>query len=132
MKPSTILLFVTLMIVGVVLTASPGSAFSDNMPHYGSGGCTNHMVNPTHVTSGQYTYYLCRGTSGATMWTAYLTNSVTGIKVQNCGVTNQDVPAGGISTFQCTIPQGSYTATISYTVPGSHPFPHVDYYYICP
>jgi hypothetical protein len=131
MKASTYLLLVGLVVVNLLLTDSSVSA-ADNMPHYGAGGCGNHMTNPTHTTAGSYTFYLCRGTSGATVWTAYLTNSVTGVKLSGCGVTNQAVPGGGQSTFSCIVPAGSYTATIKYTVPGSSPYPHVDFYYLSP
>ena len=132
MKSGSYFLFATLMVVGLFLTSSPASAWSDAMPHYGKGGCGSHMQNPTHVGTSPYTFYLCKATSQATSWTAFLTNKVTGITLSNCGVTKQLVPTNGISTFRCSVPPGAYIATISYTVSGSPPFPAVDYYYVSP
>ncbi len=132
MKAGSYFLVATLIVVGLFLTASPASAWNDAMPHYGNGGCSSHMLNPTHVGHASFRFYLCKASSQATSWTAYLTNKQSGITLSGCGVTSITVPDNGISTFDCTVPTGVYTATISYTVPGSSPFPHVDVYYVSP
>jgi hypothetical protein len=131
MRTGGLFLSASLTLTGLLLMGGTGSAFSDSMPHYGNGGCSSHMVNPTHTTASPYTFYVCQGTSGATNWTTYLTNRVTGVKVSGCGFTNHAVPAPGYETFVCTVPAGTYTATISYTVPGNS-FVHTDSYYISP
>lgn len=120
-----------LTIVAFLVCAATVSAWSDSMPHYGNGGCGGHMTNGTHVGTG-YTFYICKAASQATYWTAFLTNRTNGVKLSNCGITNQPVPSSGVASFNCTgIPSGFYTATISYTVPGNS-FAHVDSYYIAP
>ena len=132
MKSGSYFLVATLMIVGLLLTSNPALAWPDAMPHFGDGGCLSHMRNPTHVGKSPYKFYLCKANSQSISWTAYIRNKVTGFKPSNCGVTNQQVPANGISTFTCSVPAGAYTATISYTVSGSQPFPVVDSYYVSP
>lgn len=130
MKACRYLLFAGLMVVGLLFYADPALAWNDTMPHFGNGGCSSHMVNPTHVGTSSYTFYMCVANSQADTWTAYLTNKVTGVRLTNCGLPLQAV--NGDATFQCTVPSGIYTATISYTVPGSSPFPHTDAYYVSP
>jgi hypothetical protein len=130
MRTGRFFLPAALMVAGLLTIGGTASAFSDSMPHYGNGNCNSHMVNPTHTTNNSYTFYVCQGTSGATYWTAYLTNRVTGVKL-GCGINNQPVPPQGYATFICTVPAGTYTATISYTVPGNS-FVHTDAYYISP
>jgi hypothetical protein len=131
MRTGGLFLPAALMLTVILVMSGAASAFSDAMPHYGNGGCASHMVNPTHTTAAPYIFYVCQGTSGATYWTTYLTNRVTGVKLAGCGFTNQQVPAQGYATFNCTVPAGTYTATISYTVPGNS-FVHLDAYYISP
>lgn len=135
MKIGSSFLIATLMVVGLLVTAGPASAWSDSMPHYGDSTCTTHMPPGS---SGQhlgtsYTFTMCRANSTADTWGAsIIKKGITSTTI--CSVAMHSVPVNGIDSFPCSpIPTGVYTAVIQYTVPGDQtPYTHTDGYYYAP
>jgi len=134
MKISVYHFFPGLMAVGLLLTADPASAWPDNtMPHYGKtqNNCANdHMISGTHVGA-SYTFTMCKANSQASIWGASI-KRVGGPTV--CSAPMQAVPGNGTRTFLCSsIPAGTYTATIWYTVPNDlTQYSQTDQFYLAP
>jgi len=120
-----------LMVVGLLLTAGPASAWGDtSMPHFGRDvACSDHMVNPTSLGSpGLKTFYLCKLNSGATQWSfTIVRNSVPPVNV--CTMSYRDATA--TLAYQCpnSLNSGSYKGTISYYINGSPFVGHADYWW---
>lgn len=131
MKTSSYLLFAGLMVVGLLLTAGPASAWDDAMAHndFGSGtaslgNCTSHMPPQQNLGSNPVTFKLCGANSGATDWSLEIRRNVSPYPlVAGCSWAKRPVAQ---STFPCSVIQvGEYRAIIKYWV-NSTSFPHTE------
>ena len=131
MKTSSYLLFAGLMVVALLLTAGPASAWDDVMAHndFGSGtaslgNCTLHMPVQQNLGPNPVTFKLCIANSGATEWSLEIRKDVSPYPlVTGCSWSRRAVTQ---STFQCNITTtGKYRANIVYYVSGNA-CPHTD------
>lgn len=91
--------------------------FSDTMPHFGkNSACGKHMVNPTHLGTPQQPFYLCRGTSGATHWSAEIRKDKLPYELV-CTLPKRSTEGDDYIWENCSIPQpGNYRGILKYWV----------------
>jgi hypothetical protein len=133
MKTGTHFILTTLVLVGVLLTASPGLALpNDGMPHNdinsgntstSPGQCTSHMSDPTQLGAPVPVFKLCHNNSGTQLWSLEIRSDVSpNLLVSGCSWGTGQTPTIGVSTTtfsspSCTIPtSGYYRAIIKYCV----------------
>ena len=147
MKTSTYLLCAGLMVVGLLVTVGPASAWPDVMAHhdFDSGSPTNalglckyHMANPTNLvadlTTGLTWFKLCKADSGATDFFTELRKNTFpyALATPSCSLAKTSIPEGSLGLkFSCPLPtQGTYRSTIKYWVGNSGYAGHADYIFV--
>ena len=134
MKTRAYLLFACLMLIGLLITAGPVSAWPDTMPHHDSdsgsdvnaiGVCTTHMPDPKSLGSNPW-FKLCKASSGATKWSHEIRGDVFPYTLVSTQCSFSQV-AISTSKFNCSVPDsGDYRSTIKYWVGNSMYAGHAD------
>ena len=106
-----------LMLGSLLLQYDPASAqFGDPMAHFGNSTCGSHMIDPTPLGNpSPSTFYLCRGISGATDWSAEIRKDA-GINQLVCTLAKRPTGGTNYTWSTCNIPNGSYRAILTYYV----------------
>lgn len=138
MKTSTYLLCAGLMVVGLLVTVGPASAWPDTMPHHdfdsgsildSSGQCSSHMPDPKNLgtpASSTLTFKLCKASSGASEWSTEIRSDVFPYQLVSpvCSFARVTIAT---NTFHCSVPNpGNYRSTIKYWVTNSPFAGHAD------
>src|SRR5437016_4580813 len=117
MKSRSYLLFAGLM-AGFLLLVNPVFAVfpNDTMPHFGSNSaCSDHLIDPTPITTGSQTMHLCKRSSNAISWSFTIQRISPPQTV--CTGAKTAVESDGTADFPCSITgNGSYKGMITYCI----------------